>query len=244
MSLRYRSSMPHPDDDILPDGTCRLVLLFILAVPALGSIFSADTASATIMNAYGGPESSAFQLAGPQLNLTASGANIPGYNTLQNLNASFNLSLSLLISDDGFESGSAIAGGTIYPSLAFSNTGTLIINTLSPITITTTNLTFTTAATLSGSLHACATAFNCINGGPTSSPFDVSIPPINGLLTVTYANINPPFSTQYALKEAVFTTTPEPGTWIAGFGLLAALATRKLKRRRRLSAPAVKCHLT
>jgi hypothetical protein len=139
-----------------------------------------------------------------------------------------------LISDDGFESGSAVAGGTSYPSVAFSNGGadTLAIAALTSITLTAGNLTVTTPATLSGTLAACTTAGVCVNGGGTPQhPFDVSIAPINGLLKVTYANINPPVGTQYALTSAIFTTVPEPGTWIAGFGVVIAVLRRKVLPR-------------
>jgi hypothetical protein len=158
----------------------RIGILLLLGTPALGSVFSATSGSAAITNAFGGPEGATFQLTGPQLSVSASGGSIPGYNVLQTLNNPFSLTLSLLISDDGFESGSAVAGGTSYPSVAFSNGGadTLAIAALTSITLTAGNLTVTTPATLSGTLAACTTAGVCVNGGGTPQhPFDVSIAP-------------------------------------------------------------------
>jgi hypothetical protein len=99
------------------------------------------------------------------LSLNAAGGAVPGYDVLQRLNNPFSLSLNLLISDNGFESGPGMAGGVSYPSVAFPNSNTLVITALSSITLTAANLTVTTPATLSGMLTACTPANICINGG-------------------------------------------------------------------------------
>lgn len=218
-----------------------LSTLLFIAAPLAASTFSATSGSANITNTYGGPESITFTLTGPQLTSTTSSSWTPGYNALETLNNSFSFSLSLLQSDDGFSAGSATAGGNPY-SVAYQ--GLLDLTALSNITLLPGSLTGSVSATLSGALNACSTANNCINNtGPTTNPFTVAMQPILGTLTYSYALLNPSsqpsdtFSSnsitlQYFLASATFTTTtPEPGTWIAGAGLALAIAFKGLRSR-------------
>lgn len=223
--------------------TLRAIVLGLLAVSATAATFSATSGTATINNIYGKSEGADFTLTGPSLTLTSGGATAFDYEVTQTLNTSFSIVLQLLIDDNGYQGGSATAGGVTYPSLAFPSSA-LKITTISPITLTAGNLTVMTSASLSGSLAACATFAVCngLGGGtPPTFPFNVNVDPIFGFVTLTYANINPPFSNQYGLQKAVFTTfvptaIPEPKTLTAGFGLLILFALKQRLTSRRSNA--------
>ncbi len=214
------------------------MLLFIGWIGAANAapIYTVDAGTLSYTNQYlGSGLSDNFTFSGPQpVSIQGSGATAVAVSTLQSLNTPFNLNLSLIIDDNGNESGPASANGNNYSAEYLDIVATHLMNS-SPIVLTAGHLTVSVPATVSGEFQICAPDIACPGSpapsGTSTNPFDVAFGPLSGTLTVTYAQFN--FGSQYTLTSAVFTapaSVPEPATWLIACGGLGLLGVRSIRK--------------
>jgi hypothetical protein len=184
-------------------------------------IYPATSGTVSYTNNFWGGLDNSFSFSGPLVTITGSGVTSAQPPT-ENLGVPFNLTLGLIIDDNGDESGSAIGNAISYPSVQFVDLASTGIHNSTPITLTAGNLTVSVPATLNGLIAVCSPNNFCASGGgPFSDVFDVSFA-LSGTLTVSYAQFN--VESPYALTNAVFTTgVPEPATAILSLGSLVLL---------------------
>ena len=209
-----------------------IIIAILLLSPAAFAvpIYPVTSGTATYTNDFFVALSNSFSFSGPLVNITGSGATL-AQPPVENLGVPFDLTLFLIIDDNGDESGSAIGNGTSYPSVQFLDIGATAVRNSAPITLTAGQLTVSVPATLNGSVAVCSPNTFCASGGgPFSTVFDASFA-LSGTLTVTYAQFN--LGSPYALTSAVFTTgVPEPATWLFSLGGLTLVGIKALRTAR------------